>query len=185
MSIFTHSTDSFEGQWPDEKVHLLIRQHWMILALELLSFFIIALIPLTISDLIEDAVMRMGLSELIWFVVTAYYIIWWFGLFYRLMLYLLDTWIVTDHRIVDSNQKAFFDRKVAETKLSRIQDIAASTRGILQTFFDYGNVEIQTAGTEAKILLRNVANPEQIRETILKLENDFSKRHPRGIEPQL
>lgn len=97
-------------------------------------------------------------------------------------MYLLDIWIVTDHRIIDSEQHGFFKRTVAELSLSKIQDISVEISGLIPTFLDYGNLEIQTAGTENKFMFKQIPHPNEVKDIIMNLHNEFLRIHKDGIE---
>lgn len=96
------------------------------------------------------------------------------------MLYLLDTWIVTNERILDVNQKSFFFRTVSELNLSKVQDISVKTSGLIQTIFDFGDVEIETAGAALdKFRFRQVAHPNMVKDRIMKLVSE-ARKHASG-----
>jgi len=86
-------------------------------------------------------------------------------------MYTLDVWIVTDRRIIDSTQHGFFNRVVSELHLSRIQDISVSTRGVIQTFLKFGDLQVQTAGTDEKFKFQQIPHPEKVKDVIRKISN--------------
>lgn len=83
--------------------------------------------------------------------------------------YYLDIWVVTNDRIIDIHQSGLFKRTVAELDLKQVQDVTSQTVGLFGTFFNYGNVSIQTAGAKQKFDFQNVAKPHEIRGELLKL----------------
>ena len=48
---------------------------------------------------------------------------------------------------------------------------------MVHTFFDYGNVYIQTAGEKERFVFKDVGRPERVREDILRLVEADKKRH--------
>ncbi len=84
-------------------------------------------------------------------------------------MYALDVWIVTDRRIIDSTQHGFFNRTISELHLSRVQDISTQTKGIIPTFLKFGDLQVQTAGTEEKFKFFQIPNPGKVKDTIMKL----------------
>ena len=92
-------------------------------------------------------------------------------------MYTLDVWIVTNHRIVDSTQNGFFNRTVSELHLARIQDISVQTKGVIQTFFKFGDLQVQTAGTEERFNFSQIPNPGQVKDEIMKLASARSPTH--------
>lgn len=184
-NIFSESKNSFENQLPDERVILLTRRHWFTLLMTFVAFGFLAVLPFLIYRWTVTYLEQGGLGELFWFAVVIYFIFWWLGLFYRLMIYLLDVWLVTDHRVIDSRQIGFFNRVVSEARLNRVQDVATGVTGFFPTFLNFGNVEVQTAGTEQRISFKQVPNPNVIKEAILKANSEFTRLHPDGTEPEI
>ena len=66
-------------------------------------------------------------------------------------------------------QKSFFSRDVATLRLDKIQDIRVKIRGILATFLDFGEIQIQTAGESEEFILRYVPKPDKIKSVIYDL----------------
>ena len=108
--------------------------------------------------------------------------LWWMGLFYALTMYLLDTWIITDHRILDNEQHGFFSRTLSEMNLSKIQDMSVRISGLIPTFLDYGDLEIQTAGTEPKFIFKQIPHPNQVRALLTEAYNKYVEEHINNIE---
>ena len=115
-------------------------------------------------------------------IAAIFYLSWWFGVFYAVTMYLLDIWMVTDHRVIDSEQHGFFRRTVAELHLSKIQDISVEIRGIIPTFLDYGDLEIQTAGTSEKFFFKQIPHPNEVKDIIMEAHNQFIRVHPDDVE---
>ena len=94
-------------------------------------------------------------------------------------MHALDTWIVTNERIVDILQIRLFTRKVSELHLESIQDISVNTTGMIESYFDFGNIEIQTGATANRFLFEQVPHPLQIKDSIMdaadKFQNDTKK----------
>ncbi|KKQ77632.1 MAG: hypothetical protein UT00_C0008G0004 [Parcubacteria group bacterium GW2011_GWA1_38_7] len=84
-------------------------------------------------------------------------------------MYTLDVWIVTNRRIIDSAQHGFFNRTISELHLTRIQDISVETRGFVQTILHFGDLQVQTAGTEEKFKFHQIPHPEKVKDEIMKL----------------
>ena len=169
FSIFTKSTDSFEGQEKDENVIMLIRRHPLIIFFQLSSFAFLLLIPLVVIIVFSSFLSSNNLLTVLFFIASVWYLFLWSSAFYLITLYTLDVWIITDRRIIDSAQKGFFHRKVSELHISRIQDVSVTTQGVLQTFLKFGDLQIQTAGTEERFKFIQIANPEGVKDTIMKL----------------
>jgi hypothetical protein len=78
--------------------------------------------------------------------------------------------------LLDVDQHGLFARTVSEMNLAQVQDITTEIKGLLPTFFNYGNIIIQNAGAVTKFHLHNVRNPNKLRELILQLVGEDRKR---------
>jgi uncharacterized membrane protein YdbT with pleckstrin-like domain len=182
LSIFSITSFSFDGKKDYENVLALLYRHWFTLYADILGFIILFLVPFIIRWFITDALTGWGAMPLFNLLIAVYVLVWWLSVFYRITMYLLDTWIVTDHRIIDNEQRGFFNRTVSELHLNRIQDISVKVDGLIATFFDYGNIEIQTAGTEPKFIFKQIPHPNAVRELIMKAHIKFISTHSGDIE---
>lgn len=179
FSIFRSTKYTFDGKKPYENVILLLYRHWFVLFTKLLALAILLIMPLVLFLLGSYFIY---FSDIFWLLYSIYLLIWWHSLFYILTMYLLDIWIVTDHRVVDSEQHGFFHRTVAELNLSRIQDISVVVSGPVATFLDFGNLEIQTAGTEPKFVFKQIPHPNKVKDEIMKAHNLYVSQHRDSVE---
>lgn len=171
----------FPGQRDDEHVIFLLRPHWLIFL-----GYVLRLLGLNLLPLIIFIFMYYGLG---WDIpttgplyaigvlfVSLYYIGAWLGYYHAFVDYHLDLWILTDQRIIDIEQKGLFDRVIAELNIMKVQDVTAEVHGNIQTFFDYGNVYIQTAAEQQRFIFQNVPHPEEIARLILRANDTAAKR---------
>lgn len=169
LSIFTKSENSFDGEEEGEKVILLLRRHPFVILIRLALFAVFALVPIVIGAMFSSFLYSHGLLTFFFFISSVWYLLVWSGIFYSITMYTLDVWIVTDRRIIDSTQHGFFDRRVSELHLTRVQDIAVQTKGVIQTFLKFGDLQVQTAGTEEKFKFFQIPNPEKVKDEIMRL----------------
>ena len=182
LSLFSKTKYSFEGKKDYENVLVLLYRHWFTLFANLFAFALLLLPPVIIYVFLGGFLAQFNLASLFYLLISLYILVWWLSLFYQITMYLLDTWIVTDHRIIDNEQHGFFNRTFAEMHLSRIQDVAVKIQGLIPTFFDYGDIEIQTAGTQEKFIFKQVSHPNVVRELIMKAQSQFISTHPGEVE---
>lgn len=162
-----------------EKIELFLRRHWLVLFFIYLGFGIMIFFGLFGFYLINEFLPlgENGLN-LTRFLLSLYTLSVWYFLFKALADFYLDTWIVTDHRILEIHQLGLFKRDVSELRLSKIQDVTVKTEGLLPTFFNYGNVIIQTASEIPEFKFEQIPNPQQTKDKILQLYDQFVKLHP-------
>ncbi len=109
----------------------------------------------------------------------------WQIIFVQVAHYYLDCWIVTDERTVHTELLGFFNRFLASVYHHRIQDVSVDVKGILQTFFEYGNVQIQTAGSFREFVFREIPQPYKTKEIINRAQMDFlRKMRQKGQSPE-
>lgn len=104
------------------------------------------------------------------------------ALFAIWILYYLNFQIITNERLVDMTQKNLLYHTVSEVNLARIQDVTAEIHGFLGTFFDFGNVYIQTAAEKERFVFDNVPNPHHIAKLVLDLYEKLPNTPKGGVE---
>lgn len=168
---------------PEETVAVFLHRHWFTLIGKFTVSLIAVFIPIVFYPLIENLFQYINVGNLIFIAIIFYYMAVWTSIIYTLTMYLLDSWIVTNERIINNTQHGFFNRTISETQLSRIQDVSVKISGLIPTTLNFGNVEIQTAGTTEKFVFEQIPNPQQVKDNIMKLvtaaKTDFPPQ-PRG-----
>lgn len=154
---------SFPDQKPGEEVKLLVRPHWLVMLRPAAAILFLAIIPIVVLAVLSANAVEpfTGVGRAITAVtVPAYYLslVTWF--FIAWIDYYLDVGIVTDHRIIDIDQRGLFRRNVAELECRMVQDINADRSGILQTVFNFGDVVVQTAGERPNFTFHAIPKPE-------------------------
>ena len=161
--LFT-SNNTFKGQLSEETTILVIRKHWITLALPLFLVLLTALIPIIIYPLITPTLLYF---DFYWFLSSAFWFFLWNLFFFNLMIYSLNTLVITNKRVIETKQLGFFKYSANEFQKDKIQDISVKIIGILPSLLNYGNLEIQTAGSENKFNFTNFPDPEKIKQIIL------------------
>lgn len=165
LSAFMFLPDrvSFQNQEPDETIVLLLRKHWVTNISWLFTGFILLIIPLTffpfliINNLLASLTPpAIRLITLVWYLFTASFIL------VNFLLWYFTISIVTTERILDIDFINLLNKKLAETRLSKVVDVTQKSGGFLEAFFDFGNVIVQTAGAEQVFLFEKVPMPQQI-----------------------
>lgn len=80
-----------------------------------------------------------------------------------------NAFVITDRRVIDVDQRGFFERVVSEAPFEKIQDVSYAVRGIWGTIFGFGTIVIQTAGTNVNLELPQVRGPKDIHHLITEL----------------
>lgn len=151
------------------------RKHWFIALSNIVGFFLSAIIPVVIFVAAKrwaptEEIINAGgadLATVVYFLCFIWAFCSWIFLFINLTKYYFDVWYVTNKRLIDIDQKVLFSRDEAVLRLENIQDVATGAKGIIQTLLNFGNIRAQTAGERREFIMRDIANPEKIREVII------------------
>lgn len=161
----------FETQEAGETVVIFLRQHiivnigWVFFALVLI-FAPTVVFPLILSAIgitFIPPVAYVLVGSLFWYVGTFGFILakflgWYFNIY-----------IVTNERVIDIDFYYLLYKRFSQAELHKIQDISYASGGIFATFFNYGNITVETAGEAPNLEFDKVPYPEKVVETIRSL----------------
>ena len=159
---------------PNEKIVLVVRRHWFVFLGEVAALVFAAFLPFIIpafSNLIYSwgttYLIEPQITSIIIFFSAAWLTILWIAFFVIFTNYYLDVLIVTNQRVIDIEQIGLFSRDIATAPLQSIQDVKIEILGIIATMVNYGNLHLQTAGSEREIVVRGIKNPEYVKKLIM------------------
>jgi uncharacterized membrane protein YdbT with pleckstrin-like domain len=178
----------FRGQEKGEPILALLRRHWFNVFIQFIPILLLAAVlfagflylpsyfQILNSSAFQDFFyfLESLLAMLIW---TISFLIW--------TDFYLDTWIITDRRIVNIEQKGFFSRVNSELALDKIQDVTTDVTGFFPTLFNYGDVFIQTAAEKERFVFRKVPNPYKIKDLLMELQKEKEKEKEKKFEHML
>jgi hypothetical protein len=166
----------------DEYVLIYIRRHWLFLAFDFIRIFTTFLAFAFIiwgiqwSGVIgEFNVFGVSFYSLTDIFIYLWAIFCWLYMAEKFTDYALDFWVVTNKRILESELVKLFDRRLSTLELQDIEDITIQNKGLISNYFNYGNLEVQTAGTKREFYAERVANPEKIQKIIFDAKLKESK----------
>ncbi|MBI5370343.1 PH domain-containing protein [Candidatus Uhrbacteria bacterium] len=81
--------------------------------------------------------------------------------------------ILTDKRVVDIEQRGFFDRVVTEAPYTQIDEASYRIKGFWATVLRYGSVRFDLSGSAADIQFDHINRPARIH----NLVNDLREEH--------
>ena len=88
--------------------------------------------------------------------------------------------IVSDVNVTQVLQVGLFNRKVSELSMHNVEDVTAQQKGLLQTFFNYGTLTIETAGEQNNFIFVYCPNPNAYAKAILDSRQVFVRGHPKN-----
>ena len=165
LSAFISYPDTvrFDTQASEETIILLLRKHWVTniswLLLGLLLLFIpTSIFPIMISRGFFSLIPThfMVAFTLVWYLASCGYILLNFITWY------FNVYIVTNERVIDVDFYQLLYKQLSSTRISRVQDLTYKLGGMVRAIFDYGDVFIQTAGTEENFEFEAVPHPGQV-----------------------
>jgi len=83
-------------------------------------------------------------------------------IWFNFLSWFFNVGIITDFHAV-------IYKEVTETQLSKVEDVTAKSGGFFASIFNFGNVFVQTAGTEINIEFYNIPKPAEVTKIINSL----------------
>ena len=153
---------------PDEKLLKLYRKHKITLFPRLTQVAFLLAISLDLAARLDLLATQL---------VIYPYIVWTALVFgygkHAFILWHLNKYLVTNKRLLHIVYRSIFDKQVIETPLDRILNVSYRTKGILSMLF-YGDVLIQVVGVEEPLVLRNVPNPNAIKDYLWRVHLEYA-----------
>lgn len=176
------SLSSLIKQKSYEKIVIVRRRHPITFVPYIIFFLLLLVAPFGVYWLIAHSSLNHWFQNQIGFIIAVlgsslYYLSCFLFFYTNFVTFHLDMWIVTNDRLLDMMQKGLFHRTISEVDLYQIQDASSEVRGVFPSLFNYGNITLQTAGPVPKFVFRSVANPNDLREEILRLAAEDRKYH--------
>jgi membrane protein YdbS with pleckstrin-like domain len=164
----------FLNKDPQEKVVLMLRSHpitnlgWIVLSFLMLIAPSFASV-LTFIDLLPTDFQIV--AYMIWYLMTTAFIL------ERFLIWFFHVNIVTDERILDVDFVSLFFRDMSDANIDQIQDVTVEIGGAVRTFFDFGDVVIQTAAEVPRITFEAIPHPDRVARILrdLRIEEEIEK----------
>jgi len=166
---YLQSKNSFEAQQESEKTILIIRRHWFVPVSLLIVFLFFAFVPFLIYFFLSEFDWFLEFSFIFWFFVVVFFLFWWVALFKKVMMYVLTCVVLTNKRLIRITTKGIFKYEREEIPLSNIQDVTVKISGFFGSLFDFGDIEVQSAGATVGFYLTKLPHPQKIKEKVLEV----------------
>lgn len=159
----------FQNQEADEEVVLVIRRDFITNVPWIVGLGLAALLPPFIL-FVAPFFFALDLSVLLILLIIAfYYLVLFTFVVVFFAIWYFNVAIVTNKRIVDLDVPNILVRHLSEARLNSIVDVSYSQVGGIRSFFDYGNVDVQTEALHQNIEFDRAPNPNFIRKVIGEL----------------
>jgi uncharacterized membrane protein YdbT with pleckstrin-like domain len=143
----------------DEKLLLIIRQHWIKLVLPFFAWLLLVILLFVLG----------------WFSLSATFIIILVAAVIPFFMYLNwkhNLWAVTNLRVID--ETGFFTRHSKESPLDKINNVEYD-QSIWGRIFGYGNVDIQTAAEMGETQYDLIHHPKLLKDTITQAQEEYKR----------
>jgi uncharacterized membrane protein YdbT with pleckstrin-like domain len=182
--VVVPSKTRFESQDDDEKIVVLGRRHfatnmkWM--ALACFAFFV----PMFWGEfpMIKALDTNTGfVLSVVWYSALLFYAI------QNFVLWFYNVYIVTNERLVDVDFFGLLYKNINVTQIGKVEDVNYSQRGVFASFFNFGNVVVQTASEQrsddksekSAFTFDAVSNPDLVVKIISELMEEDQKKNRR------
>lgn len=166
VSAFMFMPDGvrFETQEPGETVILLLRRHWFTNLSWVMTGVLLVLFPLFLFPyiLLNNFFGYVPPPAYITTGILGWYLLAFSFVLVNFLLWYFTVSIVTDERIIDIDFINILNKKFAETRIARVEDVTQRSGGFWMTFFDFGDVFVQTAAREQVFQFHAVPHPERV-----------------------
>lgn len=156
---------------PGENIVYKVRKHLLLFYARIFGTAVFIIVLPVIYDIAVSYLLKNVTKEFWYISLFAYLVIIlmaWIYAFISWTDYYLDTWIITDKKVVDFELHGLFARDITTVDLRNIQDVKIVVRGFINTFLKIGEINMQTAGTEKEFVIKNVSDPEMAKEAIIR-----------------
>lgn len=164
----------FENQEARERIILLLRQHWV----TQVHWVIMAILGLAVPLILNWIPIFDFLSGNYQFmIIVIWYLLLTAFVYENFIDWYYQVFIITDERIIDINFTNLIYKQLSEAKIDNIEDITYTQGGVIRAMLDYGDVTMQTAGTEREFIIEAAPDPNKIVKVVneLKLEEEHEK----------
>jgi len=110
---------------------------------------------------------KMFFVFLIWGMVGV------FGWGYHFLDWYFDVWLLTNAGVVEVKRNGLLDFTSKRIEYHMIEGISYSIRGVLQTIFNYGNIQIDKMGSQISIVLEEAASPKKLERLIMQYQEKY------------
>lgn len=148
---------------PDERVVKIVHQSKVKVILPLIFSFLIYLASFFfLFYFISLGVFGLALFGFLLFFSAFYALIKFYFWYFNVL-------ILTNKRIIDVDQKKFFERVVSDVMYHRVKDVVVKVKGLTQMLTRSGIVTLVLEGTGDNLQLNYIQNPGQVRDLIMNL----------------
>ncbi len=88
-----------------------------------------------------------------------------------------NVFIITTHKIIDFDQRGFFEKIVSNIPYDQMEDVMGKISGVFGTVFRYGDVTIQSGNGKVQVVVDKIKQPTYLQEEIMELRDRYMARY--------
>ncbi|OGH05150.1 MAG: hypothetical protein A2W22_05770 [Candidatus Levybacteria bacterium RBG_16_35_11] len=160
---------SFKEQEENEEIILLLRKHfvtnfyWIFLTVVLIFLPIIFFLNRSLFPVPPIPDKFNVMAFLLYFTIIGAYV------YINFITWFFNTSLITQKRLVDVHFVDIIYHDMAVTRLNLIEDISFTQSGFIKSFFNYGDIYVQTAGEKLHFDFLAVPEPDHVLNVIENL----------------
>lgn len=161
----------------EEVVLLLLRKHWVTNLNWIFTGLILLVVPSVLVYFPQISVIPVQflvVAILFWYLVSLAYIL------EKFLSWFFNVYIVTDERVFDVDFYNLVDRDISDADIEDIQDVTSAIRGAIRTWFDYGDIQIQTSAEIPEIEFEAVPHPDRVAKILRELRVEEQEEQIEG-----
>ena len=157
-----------------EELLTLARRHWLFVWPKVVAGTVVGLVPVLA---LWWAMLRFDWADndiphwIALAATVAWLGYWGVRLYFFKYRYDNDIWVITNQRVIDSVKKHWFHLQMSTADLVDIEDMSVMRSGLLNTVFDFGDIDCQTAGAVRKFALRGIPRPREVQAMVDRLRD--------------
>src|SRR5258708_76736 len=169
----------FGTQEPNERILLFLRRDFITNVPWVISSILLTIAPLLFKSIINLSNISISAipQNFSTILLSFYYIIVLTYILVNFITWYFNVSLVTNERVMDIDFEDIIYKNVAETKLNLVQDVSYKQVGSMQTFFDFGDVLIQTAAAIDTFKFSSVPRPQKVVEVVQGLIGKEEETH--------
>lgn len=168
IEIFPKNVN-FDRKEQDEEVILVTRKHWIAYATHFLLAIFLPIVPIFLLIISSNNMSLYGKPTIYIGLLIASLVISVNIIATAIIQWYYNISIITDKRILSLKVVSIFHHKYTEIIWKKIQDVGHDSVGALSSFFDIGNIYIDTAGEGIDLILKYIPKPRDVQEVINNL----------------
>ncbi|HEX3099574.1 MAG TPA: PH domain-containing protein [Patescibacteria group bacterium] len=92
-----------------------------------------------------------------------------------IIIWRLNTYVITNQRILHYAQKGLFDQTITETPHERVLNVSYKSEGFTSRVVGYGDVIVQVVGLMEPIVLKNISTPIPIKDYLWEMHKRIAQ----------